>query len=163
MLHKKAHEGEDESKAGVRITRSMAVRSLALGISGECDIVEFHNAGGDLKFEISDLKGRASGTEHEASGRNLRSQISDLKFQISNLKPLAESCSRQIRAWADSLQNSDIKGPRHLNEQTRGSWEKKKDSEERSKAFKEREHEMMANLPQDHPVRMEWVRRNGPI
>ena len=126
MLHKKAHEGEDESKAGVRITRSMAVRSLALGISGECDIVEFHNAGGDLKFEISDLKGRASGTEHEASGRNLRSQISDLKFQISNLKPLAESCSRQIRAWADSLQNSDIKGQRHLNEQTRGNWEKRR-------------------------------------
>ena len=88
MLHKKAHEGEDESKAGVRITRSMAVRSLALGISGECDIVEFHNAGGDLKFEISDLKGRASGTEHEASGRNLRSQISDLKFETPGGKLL---------------------------------------------------------------------------
>ena len=45
VLHKKAHEGEDESKAGVRITRSMAVRSLALGISGQCDIVEFHPDG----------------------------------------------------------------------------------------------------------------------
>jgi CRISPR-associated exonuclease Cas4 len=42
VLHKKAHEGEDESKAGVRITRSMSVRSLTLGISGQCDIVEFH-------------------------------------------------------------------------------------------------------------------------
>ena len=45
VLHKKAHEGEDESKAGVRITRSMAVRSLTLGISGQCDIVEFHPGG----------------------------------------------------------------------------------------------------------------------
>ena len=45
VLHKKAHEGEDESKAGVRITRSMAVRSLTLGISGQCDIVEFHGDG----------------------------------------------------------------------------------------------------------------------
>ncbi|MEY4569258.1 MAG: CRISPR-associated protein Cas4 [Verrucomicrobiota bacterium] len=45
VLHKKAHEGEDESKAGVRITRSMAVRSLVLGISGQCDIVEFHKTG----------------------------------------------------------------------------------------------------------------------
>lgn len=41
-LHKKAHEGPDETKAGVRITRSMSVRSFALGISGQCDIVEFH-------------------------------------------------------------------------------------------------------------------------
>ena len=45
VLHKKAHEGEDESKAGVRITRSMAVRSFTLGISGQCDIVEFHADG----------------------------------------------------------------------------------------------------------------------
>ena len=45
VLHKKAHEGEDESKAGVRITRSMSVRSLVLGISGQCDIVEFHKTG----------------------------------------------------------------------------------------------------------------------
>ena len=45
VLHQKAHEGEDESKAGVRITRSMAVRSLKLGISGQCDIVEFHRDG----------------------------------------------------------------------------------------------------------------------
>ena len=45
VLHKKAHEGEDESKAGVRVTRSMAVRSLTLGISGQCDIVEFHKTG----------------------------------------------------------------------------------------------------------------------
>jgi CRISPR-associated exonuclease Cas4 len=42
VLHKKAHEGPDESKAGVRITRGLFVRSFALGISGQCDIVEFH-------------------------------------------------------------------------------------------------------------------------
>lgn len=45
VLHHKAHEGEDETKAGVRITRSMSVRSLVLGISGQCDIVEFHPDG----------------------------------------------------------------------------------------------------------------------
>lgn len=42
-----------------------------------------------------------------------------LKSQISDLKLKAESCSRQIRAWADHLQNSAIKGPRHLNEDAR--------------------------------------------
>ena len=56
VLHHKAHEGADESKAGVRITRSLPVRSFALGISGQCDIVEFHSACGDLRSQISDLR-----------------------------------------------------------------------------------------------------------
>ncbi|HKP72151.1 MAG TPA: four helix bundle protein [Pyrinomonadaceae bacterium] len=43
----------------------------------------------------------------------------DLKSEISNLKLLAENISRQLRAWADSLQNSDIKGQRYLTEKTR--------------------------------------------
>ncbi|MGL5019665.1 MAG: CRISPR-associated protein Cas4 [Luteolibacter sp.] len=79
LLHKKAHEGEDESKAGVRITRSMSVRSLTLGISGQCDIVEFHPVGGDLKFEISDLRGRAPETAPELPEGDLKFQISDFK------------------------------------------------------------------------------------
>ncbi|MBP6782485.1 MAG: hypothetical protein KA152_01760 [Verrucomicrobiales bacterium] len=32
-LHKKAHEGPDETRAGVRITRSLPVCSYTLGIS----------------------------------------------------------------------------------------------------------------------------------
>jgi four helix bundle protein len=43
----------------------------------------------------------------------------DLKFEISNLKPLAESISRQLRAWADSLQETTIKGQRYLTEKAR--------------------------------------------
>ena len=79
VLHKKAHEGEDESKAGVRITRSMAVRSLALGISGQCDIVEFHPACGDLRSEISEMRGRAPEIAHELPEGDFKSEISDLK------------------------------------------------------------------------------------
>lgn len=45
-----------------------------------------------------------------------------LKSHISNLKSLAESCSRQLRGWADSLQNTDIKGQRHLNDVTREKY-----------------------------------------
>jgi len=47
-LHKKAHEGPDENRAGVRITRSLPVRSLTLGISGQCDVVEFHECAGRI-------------------------------------------------------------------------------------------------------------------
>jgi len=46
-------------------------------------------------------------------------EAANLKSQISDLKSLAESCSRQIRGWADSLQNSDIKGPRHLTDKSK--------------------------------------------
>ncbi len=48
----------------------------------------------------------------------------DLKSQISDLRSLSESCSRQLRGWADSLQNSDIKGQRHLNNTTRQTYER---------------------------------------
>jgi len=43
----------------------------------------------------------------------------DLKFEISDLKSPAESVSRQLRAWADSLQNSKIPGQRYLTDKTR--------------------------------------------
>lgn len=45
-----------------------------------------------------------------------------LKSDISNLKVLAESCSRQLRGWAEMLQNSDIRGQRHLNEHTAAAY-----------------------------------------
>jgi len=35
------------------------------------------------------------------------------------LKSASEQISRQLRAWADSLQNSPIKGQRYLTDKTR--------------------------------------------
>ncbi len=55
-----------------------------------------------------------------------RPYLCDLRSQISDLRRLAESCSRQIRAWADSLQNSDIAGPRYLNERTKRQYHERK-------------------------------------
>jgi len=43
----------------------------------------------------------------------------DLKSQISDLKSAAEKISRQLRAWADSLQNTPIRGQRYLTEKSR--------------------------------------------
>lgn len=54
----------------------------------------------------------------------------DLKSEISDLKALAESISRLIRGWVDSLQNSDIKGQRYLNEKERRFAQDKKKREE---------------------------------
>ena len=49
----------------------------------------------------------------------------NLRSQISNLKLSAEGISRQLRGWANSLQNSDIAGQRHLNDQSRRAFENK--------------------------------------
>lgn len=41
VMHERAHDGPDESRPGIRITRGMPVRSLTLGLTGQCDVVEF--------------------------------------------------------------------------------------------------------------------------
>jgi four helix bundle protein len=56
--------------------------------------------------------------------------FSDLKSEISNLKSLAESIARQLRAWADSLQNSGIKGQRYLTDKTRKAEQAKRERDE---------------------------------
>ena len=70
----------------------------------------------------------------------------DEKCRLAKLIQLAESCSRQLRAWADSLQNSDIKGQRHLTDKTRQEGEQKK----RAAAFQK---ELLSKLPPGHPLR----------
>lgn len=75
-----------------------------------------------------------------------RKGFDNFKSQISNLKSIAESCSRQLRGWADQLQNSEIKGQRHLNERTRSRYHSKKDAEE----FQQ---ELLNKLPPNHPLR----------
>lgn len=77
----------------------------------------------------------------------------DLRSQISDLKSVAESCSRQIRAWADSLQNSDIQGPRHLTERARRDFEQKK----RAAAF---QRKLLQQLPSHHPLRKQAEERD---
>jgi four helix bundle protein len=91
-----------------------------------------------------------------------RPALSDFKSQISDLKSTAESCSRQLRAWADALQNSEIKGPRHLNETSRKEWEKKKDREESAKKAAEKTREIISKLPPTDHARLLWEQRNGP-
>jgi four helix bundle protein len=75
-----------------------------------------------------------------------RPALKDLTSQISILKSQAESCSKQLRKWAESLQNSDIKGQRHLNNAERARHEQRKKAD----AFIER---LNAALPDGHPAK----------
>ena len=76
----------------------------------------------------------------------------DVKSQSANLKSVAESCSRQLRGWADSLQNSDIKGQRHLNRRTR-------EQDEQTKKAKSLQKDLLRKLPPGHPLRRDAEER----
>jgi four helix bundle protein len=81
-----------------------------------------------------------------------RNWPADLRTKLSDLKAIAESCSRQIRAWADALQNSSIEGPRHLNQRTRQAYEQKQRAIEFNK-------KLLRYLPSNHPKRKEAEER----
>ena len=68
--------------------------------------------------------------------------FSNLKSEISNLKAKAESISRQLRAWADKLQNSDIKGQRYLNEKSREEQKRAQAKEESDRELEEFDAEL---------------------
>jgi len=57
-------------------------------------------------------------------------EFETLKFEISDLKSRAEGVSRQLRGWADSLQNSKITGQRYLTETGRRAGKLRKEREE---------------------------------
>lgn len=74
-----------------------------------------------------------------------RKKFEPFKSQISNLKLSAEGCSRQLRGWAGSLQDSDIKGTRHMNQFVRQEKELRQ-----SKALPKKH---LASVPSAHPPR----------
>lgn len=81
----------------------------------------------------------------------------DLKSQISDLKSRSEGISRQLRGWANSLQNSDIQGQRHLNDQSKRAYDNRNRSDnfrrqiqtnvDRAQQQREEERRKSAKLP----------------
>lgn len=56
--------------------------------------------------------------------------FADLKCDSSTVKSKAESCSRQLKAWAESIQNSDFKGERYVTEKLKRSDRSHREREE---------------------------------
>jgi hypothetical protein len=81
-----------------------------------------------------------------------RPWMREFATEISDLKAIAESCSRQLRGWAESLQNSPIQGPRHLTDQSKRQFDAKRRAEECQK-------QLLRNLPKDHPMRRDAEER----
>jgi len=68
-----------------------------------------------------------------------------LKSHIADLKSHCESCSRQLRAWADHLQNTPIRGQRHLNDETRSEF----DQSRRADAFRVKLQRVREGQPEE--------------
>lgn len=79
-----------------------------------------------------------------------RPYLGNLRSEISNLINLAESCSRQLHGWAESLKNSDIRGPRHLRTKVREAYSKRAAAKSGAQQLQQlaRQH-----LPPGHPLR----------
>lgn len=73
--------------------------------------------------------------------------FTDFKSEISKLKSQVEGIARQLRGWADSLQNSEIKGQRYLTDRTRDAEQGKRDREE---FVKELRQIQMENIARTH-------------
>jgi hypothetical protein len=54
----------------------------------------------------------------------------ELRPELPDVIRLAEGISRQLRAWADSLQNSDIRGQRYLTDKSRRLEQQRREREE---------------------------------
>ncbi len=81
---------------------------------------------------------------------------------ISRITEVAESCARQLRAWADSLQNSDITGQRHLNDETREQFQRKKVRDAEAESHAHWELEAALKMKDGHPFK-ERLRREGRL
>jgi len=64
-------------------------------------------------------------------------RFEDLRSEISDLKLRAESISRQLRGWLDSIQNTDIKGQRYLTDKGRRAEQIKRERDEFLKELEE--------------------------
>lgn len=60
-----------------------------------------------------------------------------LQSDIRAVKLKAESCSKQLKAWAESLQNSDYKGERYVTDKLKRSDQATRDREEFLKELSE--------------------------
>ena len=56
IMHENAHSGRNESRGDLLIMRSMNISSASLGLSGQCDVVEFHRD--DNGITLSGREGR---------------------------------------------------------------------------------------------------------
>lgn len=117
VLHERAHEGPDEARhtveGNVRITRGLAVRSLALGLSGQCDIVEFHSRGAGAVLPVEYKRGKPK--SHSADEVQLCAQALSLEEMLG--RPVL----RGALYYGQRRRRTEIEFDENLRRLTRGT------------------------------------------
>jgi four helix bundle protein len=86
----------------------------------------------------------------------------NLRFQISNLKSNAEGISRQLRGWANSLQNSDIPEQRHLNDESRRAFDNKTKADRFVDQVRRNAEEAQAERERERLLRQQGQKNSPP-
>lgn len=88
-LHRKAHEGPDETRGDLRVVRGLALRSLRLGLIGKADVVEFQSDersdGPRRPFPVEYKRGKPK--SHEADRVQLCAQALCLEEMLAVAVP----------------------------------------------------------------------------
>lgn len=58
LLHEKADSSRPERRSGIRVVRGLALRSVALGVSGKADVVELHGSDRPVPFPVEYKRGK---------------------------------------------------------------------------------------------------------
>ncbi|MFG1346374.1 CRISPR-associated protein Cas4 [Xanthobacter autotrophicus DSM 431] len=109
LMHEKADSGRPERRPGVRIARGVALRSVALGVTGKADVVEFHGAPGTGEarpFPVEYKRGKPKA--HRADEVQLCAQAMCLEEAFGVAVPegalfYGETRRRQAIAFDDDL------------------------------------------------------------
>ena len=103
-MHAKAHDGPDETRAGVRIARGLALRCARLGLIGVADIVEFHaspSSGERQPFPVEYKRGKPK--SHDADVVQLCAQALSLEEMLGIPVPAGALFYGETRRRLDVL------------------------------------------------------------
>lgn len=109
VLHEKVDEGRGESRPGVRITRSLQLRSEELGLHGVADVVELHRKpeGGWQPFPVDYKRGRPKA--HDADLVQLCAQAMCLEEGFQTPVPQGALFYGQTRRRLDVLFDAELR------------------------------------------------------
>lgn len=113
VLHEKVDDGRGETRPGIRITRSLQLRSETLGIHGVADVVEFHLQADGLwqPFPVEYKRGKPKA--HDADRVQLCAQALCLEENLRVSIPLGalfygQNRRRQDVAFDTSLRTATL-------------------------------------------------------
>jgi len=108
VAHERVDEQRTETRRGVRTVTAMPLRSDALGLTGQADVVEFHaGEGGEVPFPVEHKSGRPKA--HDADAVQLCGQALCLEEMLDVTVPAGALFSGRHRRRRDVAFDADLR------------------------------------------------------